>query len=246
MVLRTFILILLFMAGPDGWSQQEDIALNQPYDQPLVSFELNKAYWQGHYIHLTPSETRVLYALLNNRGLAIDYEKLLELRDGFNTPFIGNPDNPYARVNNISASIKRLNKKFKAVDPHFDRIENYKNFGYRWRLDFTPMPNAEELIILGDLALHPKSYTVFWKNQIVRDISALSFPVIKKLALRKAHGMACAEVLREREASYGGSDDNHLASIHMSKIKSAFLKKDPSFNCIKSTTIDAGYYWACR
>ncbi|MFQ6019027.1 MAG: helix-turn-helix domain-containing protein, partial [Kiloniellaceae bacterium] len=33
---------------------------------------------------------------------------------------------------NVRSFIKRIRKKFRDVDPEFDRIDNYAGFGYRW------------------------------------------------------------------------------------------------------------------
>ena len=33
----------------------------------------------------------------------------------------------------LNSWIVKFDKKFRDVDPAFDRIENYESFGYRWR-----------------------------------------------------------------------------------------------------------------
>ena len=36
---------------------------------------------------------------------------------------------------NVRAAIKRIRRKFEALDPTFGRIQNYTSFGYLWAQD---------------------------------------------------------------------------------------------------------------
>lgn len=246
MVLRSLTLILCFLSYTKGFAGDLGHAVNPPYDQAIINIETRRVDWLGRSFYLPADEIKLLVALRDQKGLALDYESLLVVKYGTRKDFIGNPDNIHARTQDLAQTISRLKTNFKKVDPTFDRIENYKGFGYRWRLDYTPLPPEPESLSLGDLVLHPKSFSVFWKGQLVDGFIAASFPVLQKLVARKDDGLKCAEVLKERNESFGRPDDNRLASNHISKIKKAFREKDPDFNCIKETYIESGYYWSCK
>ncbi len=57
---------------------------------------------------------RAIYDVVHGRGFIAG-----EGSDGFRT--------------NVRSMIKRIRQKFREVDDHFEEIENYPGFGYRWR-----------------------------------------------------------------------------------------------------------------
>ena len=98
------------------------------------SLDLNpgcaRASWQGKPVELTLTEFKVVEHLAIRAGRDVRYRELYDVMrgEGF---FGGNGENGY-RVN-VRTMIKRVRQKFGAIDDGFDRIENYPEFGYRWR-----------------------------------------------------------------------------------------------------------------
>ena len=77
--------------------------------------------WRGRGLGLTLTEFRILEALVRWPGTVSTYEELMEsAQQGIVTR------------NTVNTHILHLRKKFKAVDPDFDRIGNEYALGYRW------------------------------------------------------------------------------------------------------------------
>ena len=89
-----------------------------------------RASWQGKPVELTLTEFKVVEHLATRAGRDVRYRELYDVMrgEGFHG---GNGENGY-RVN-VRTMIKRVRQKFSAIDEKFDRIENYPEFGYRWR-----------------------------------------------------------------------------------------------------------------
>jgi two-component system OmpR family response regulator len=78
--------------------------------------------WRSHALDLTLTEFRILEALTRRPGRIATYEQLMEAaKQGIVTR------------NTVNTHILHLRKKFKALDPDFDRIGNEYALGYRWR-----------------------------------------------------------------------------------------------------------------
>jgi two-component system OmpR family response regulator len=77
--------------------------------------------WNGRRVELTLTEFWMVHALARHPGHVKDRDSLM--RD--------------ARIvvddATITSHVKRIRKKFAAVDPAFDRIETVYGMGYRWR-----------------------------------------------------------------------------------------------------------------
>lgn len=84
--------------------------------------------WRGHSIYLTHGEYRVITSLACHPG----YRTFREVYDAVQRPgFVaGRGDNGFRT--NVRSSIKRIRRKFEAVDPKFDRITSLTGIGYRW------------------------------------------------------------------------------------------------------------------
>ena len=82
------------------------------------------AYWQDQAIHLTVTEFMILHALARRPGHVKTRQQLMQ--EGY-------PHDAYVSDRTIDSHIKRLRKKFKAVDDNFDVIETLYGVGYRFK-----------------------------------------------------------------------------------------------------------------
>jgi len=80
--------------------------------------------WRGRGIVLTLTEFRLLEALVTRLGV-------VQTRDALQAYAYG--DQVYVDERTIDSHMKRLRKKFRAVDEEFDRIETLYGVGYRFR-----------------------------------------------------------------------------------------------------------------
>jgi two-component system OmpR family response regulator len=79
------------------------------------------ATWNGRRVDLTVTELWIVHALARRPGHVKDREQLMgEAR-------------MVVDDSTITSHVKRIRKKFAAVDPAFDRIESVYGMGYRWR-----------------------------------------------------------------------------------------------------------------
>jgi two-component system response regulator ChvI len=94
-----------------------------------LRFDTSRAVWAGHTVDLTLTEFRILTLLAEKAGQDVGYREIYDLVHGKN--FIAGQGSEGYRAN-VRTFIKRIRKKFRDVDPHFDHIENYAGFGYRF------------------------------------------------------------------------------------------------------------------
>jgi two-component system response regulator ChvI len=80
--------------------------------------------WKGHPITLTVTEFLLLEALAQRPGHVKSRDQLMDA---------AYDDNIYVDDRTIDSHIKRLRKKFKAVDDDFDAIETLYGVGYRYK-----------------------------------------------------------------------------------------------------------------
>ena len=80
--------------------------------------------WKGHPIDLTVTEFLMLQALVRHPGHVKTRQQLT--RDGY-------PHDNYVSERTIDSHVKRIRKKFEAVDPEFDRIDTVYGMGYRFQ-----------------------------------------------------------------------------------------------------------------
>ena len=98
----------------------------------MIELRDHRAYWRGVRIDLTISEFKVLSCLVTQPGIDLTYLQLYDAVRG--EGFAVGLGHDGHRVN-VRGYIKRIRKKFRDVDPGFDRIELYHGFGYRWSGD---------------------------------------------------------------------------------------------------------------
>jgi two-component system, OmpR family, response regulator ChvI len=80
--------------------------------------------WKGKEIVLTVTEFRLLEALATRPGVIKSRDSLMDA---------AYEDQVYVDDRTIDSHIKRLRKKFRAVDDKFDRIETLYGVGYRFK-----------------------------------------------------------------------------------------------------------------
>jgi len=80
--------------------------------------------WKGHAIDLTVTEFMMLQALVRHPGHVKTRRQLT--REGY-------PHDNYVSERTIDSHVKRIRKKFEAVDPQFDRIDTVYGMGYRYQ-----------------------------------------------------------------------------------------------------------------
>ncbi|MGZ7039421.1 MAG: response regulator [Thermoanaerobaculia bacterium] len=79
--------------------------------------------WKGQPIDLTVTEFMMLQALVKHPGHVKTRQQLT--RDGY-------PHDNYVSERTIDSHVKRIRKKFEAIDPQFDRIDTVYGMGYRY------------------------------------------------------------------------------------------------------------------
>ncbi|THB74934.1 MAG: proteobacterial dedicated sortase system response regulator [Gammaproteobacteria bacterium] len=77
--------------------------------------------WKGHSIDLTVTEFWMVNTIARHPGHVKSREQLMS------------DANVYVDDNTITSHIKRIRKKFSAVDADFDMVETVYGMGYRWK-----------------------------------------------------------------------------------------------------------------
>ncbi len=104
-------------------------ALTQPSDrdQVLTRGELAidaarlSASWHNKPLGLTLTEFWIVHALAKNPGHVKNRQQLMDAA------------NVVLDDNTITSHVKRIRRKFQAIDPAFDNIETMYGMGYRWK-----------------------------------------------------------------------------------------------------------------
>lgn len=96
----------------------------------LVHTDISRVYWDQADLCLSLGEYRTIELLASNAGHHVTYRAVYDRMhyEGF---MAGDGDDGYRA--NVRSAIKRIRNKFRALDPTFDRIENYSGFGYCWK-----------------------------------------------------------------------------------------------------------------
>ena len=81
-------------------------------------------FWDGRPVRLTVTEFLLLQALAQRPGFVKSRDNLMDA---------AYEDQVYVDDRTIDSHIKRMRKKFRAVDPEFDAIETLYGVGYRYR-----------------------------------------------------------------------------------------------------------------
>jgi len=90
----------------------------------LMDQDRHTCSWNGEEISLTVTEYLLLEALVKRPGVVKSRDSLMD---------IAYEDQVYVEDRTIDSHIKRLRRKFKAVDDDFEMIETVYGIGYRFR-----------------------------------------------------------------------------------------------------------------
>jgi two-component system response regulator ChvI len=80
--------------------------------------------WKGEPVNLTVTEYLLLKSLAQRPGHVKNRDQLIDMAYG---------ENIYVDDRTIDSHIKRIRKKFRAVDPEFEQIETLYGVGYKYR-----------------------------------------------------------------------------------------------------------------
>ena len=108
--------------------QQADKTIS--FGKLLLHTDISRAYWDQVDLCLSLGEYKTVELLASNAGHYVTYRAVYDRMhyEGF---MAGDGEDGYRA--NVRSAIKRIRNKFRALDPTFDRIENYSGFGYRWK-----------------------------------------------------------------------------------------------------------------
>ncbi len=93
-------------------------------DDLLLDDSRHLCTWKGDKVNLTVTEYLLLKALAMRPGHVKNRDQLIDLAYG---------ENIYVDDRTIDSHIKRVRKKFKAVDTDFNQIETLYGIGYRYK-----------------------------------------------------------------------------------------------------------------
>lgn len=98
----------------------------------LLRREARRALWNGVEVPLSRTEFDVVHRLASAAGADVGYRQIYDVIKG--EGFLAGPGEEGYRAN-VRAMIKRIRRKFEAIDPGFTSLGSYPGFGYRWRND---------------------------------------------------------------------------------------------------------------
>jgi len=110
--------------GSSNTSENEPEPMLLERGRLLMDPARHKVLWGGKDVILTVTEFLILEALAQRPGVVKTRNQLLD---------VAYQDDVYVDDRTIDSHIKRLRKKFKAVDDDFDMIETLYGVGYRFR-----------------------------------------------------------------------------------------------------------------
>jgi two-component system response regulator ChvI len=93
---------------------------------------ISRAFWNDSDVELTVGEFKIVNLLAGNVGRHVTYR---EIYDALHHQGFVAADSINGYRTNVRSAIKRIRRKFEALDPTFDRIQNYTAFGYIWARD---------------------------------------------------------------------------------------------------------------
>ena len=92
-------------------------------DNLMMDQSRHECTWKGNPLNLTITEFLLLKSLAYRPGLVKNRDQLIDTAYG---------ENIYVDDRTIDSHIKRLRKKFRAIDPNFSQIETLYGVGYRY------------------------------------------------------------------------------------------------------------------
>ncbi len=101
------------------------VALEQVIEQGAIALNLERmtVHWRGELLELTVTEFWMVHALVQRPGHVKNREQLMQAA------------NVVIDDSTVTSHIKRIRRKFQALDEAFDAIESAYGLGYRWRVD---------------------------------------------------------------------------------------------------------------
>jgi two-component system response regulator ChvI len=111
---------------PREASEKKGVETQRVLDRGALSMdqERHTCTWTGQPVTLTVTEFLILYALAHRPGVVKSRNALMDA---------AYDDQVYVDYRTIDSHIKRLRKKFKAVDEDFDMIATLYGVGYRFK-----------------------------------------------------------------------------------------------------------------
>lgn len=101
----------------------------QSFGQLSLRCHIARADWDGVDVGLTLGEFNVVHLLASSSGSIVSYRSIYD-RMHYAGFVAGTGDDGYRT--NVRSSIKRIRRKFAAVDAGFDEINNLTGSGYCW------------------------------------------------------------------------------------------------------------------
>jgi len=89
--------------------------------QLTIDTERLQASWRDQPLGLTLTEFWIIHALAKNPGHVKNRQQLMDAA------------NVVLDDNTITSHIKRIRRKFQAIDASFDHVETMYGMGYRWK-----------------------------------------------------------------------------------------------------------------
>ncbi|MFD0916911.1 response regulator [Pseudahrensia aquimaris] len=113
-------------ARAEGAVRDEEATAKSVLERGHLSMdqERHTSEWKGKPVTLTVTEFLILFALAQRPGVVKSRDSLMDA---------AYDDQVYVDDRTIDSHIKRLRKKFKAIDDSFDMIETLYGVGYRFR-----------------------------------------------------------------------------------------------------------------
>ncbi len=112
-----------------------DIARPEPEPEPVISGPLllqahkGRAEWRGREVGLTVVEQRIVGLLVANAGQPVTYRAIYD--QVHYAGFVAGDGERGFKLN-VRTMIKRLRRKFQAIDPDFQAIRSITGLGYSW------------------------------------------------------------------------------------------------------------------
>ncbi len=110
--------------GPSNSSEPEPEPVLLDRGRLVMDPARHKVIWGGRDVTLTVTEFLILEALAQRPGVVKTRNQLLD---------IAYHDDVYVDDRTIDSHIKRMRRKFRAVDPEFDAIETLYGVGYKFQ-----------------------------------------------------------------------------------------------------------------
>jgi two-component system response regulator ChvI len=124
-ILRRIALALKGRTDAPTDASAADLGIGALLLQPAA----RRADWHGAEVPLSRTEFDVLLLLAGRAGHAVGYREIYDAIKG--AGFVAGPGEDGYRAN-VRATIKRIRRKFEALDPHFSALSNHPGHGYAW------------------------------------------------------------------------------------------------------------------